>query len=130
MSMHAKIWIPVDDGVQLPQEPFALVEMRLDDDGDYFTATSVAVIPGTDVKFRLWQLIKRYDRVRAVPYLLVCSIGQWGHVWNYEILERLTETRTWKHMVSWHSVYEAIMSEIKERYLVKVAGYDGPFTVG
>jgi len=71
MSMHAKIWIPVDDGVQLPQEPFALVEMRLDDDGDYFTATSVAVIPGTDVKFRLWQLIKRYDRVRAVPYLLV-----------------------------------------------------------
>lgn len=130
MALHVRLMIRYPDENEIPVEPFALVEVRLDDRGEHYYPSKVHLVRGDEVKFRLAQLIKKYDSIRAIPYIVVAHIVESGETPTYDILERLPETRTWKCMVSWYSIVELVEKEVASFWGRKTAGYDGPFTAG
>ena len=130
MSLHARVMIHFPADNEIPLDPFAIVEMRLDDRGENYYPIRVHLCNGLEYKFRRAQLEKKYERIRSIPYLIVAHIVPAFEEPTYDILERLPEIRTWKCMISWYSVVELVQAEVHKRWAVKIAGYDGPFTTG
>lgn len=130
MALHARLWIKRNEQYELPAEPFALVELSMDNDGDSLSAFHCQIYSSVEVKFRLSQIVKRYDRCRSVPYVIVATIRATAEIDDYEILEDLPTVRNWKCMVNWPSVLNIVTETINARLTAKIAGYDGPFTQG
>lgn len=130
MSLHCRIEINFPDNYQERLEQFAIIEMRIDDRGEYYYPTKVTLTNEQEYKFRRSQIEKAYDRTRSIPYLIVAHLVDTSESPTYEILERLPEIRTWKCMVAWQSTIEIVQAQFREKYQQKVCGYDGPFTAG
>ena len=130
MALHARLMLRYPEENDIPVDPFAIVEMRLDDRGEYYYPSKVNLMCGDEVKFRLGQIERKYDRIRSIPFLIVAHIVESDESATYDILERLPEIRTWKCMVAWFSVVELVQAELIQRWSAKTAGYDGPFTAG
>lgn len=128
MALHCRLWLKRNENYVLPVEPFALVELSMDQDGDSFSAFKCLICTSLEVKFRLQSIIKRYDRCQSVPYVVVGTIRATSEIDDYELLESLPDVRNWKCMVNWISVLDIVTRTISERFASKIAGYDGPFT--
>lgn len=130
MPLHCRIWIRNTRDFNLPDDAFALVEVGIDNDGDYYSPIYVHCLPGSEVKFRIGQIVRRYEKTRHYPFIVVCSLRDWLEPTNYDILETLPEIRTWKCMVNWTQLMIDVTAAVKAKWPQKVAGYDGSETPG
>lgn len=126
--LQADVWVHQDGSFSIPPFNVAIVRFTNNSDPDSFLPYHVDWYYPGEIKFRAAQVYKYYDRVRANPTYAVITVRDWNECSDYHIITPLPEKRIWKTMIDWQETIAFLASELRSKWPVKLAGYDGPFT--